>query len=127
MNLLLLVTSGNRETNRNILLLGNTFEWVNLLCVFNWRTPVAVLQLYTGWQTSPQRRPALPQSARAPPAAVLCCHGNQTVQGWGGRCKGSSLSPAAANGTAPSNQMRLHNELVMQSPHGCSACVLGPV
>lgn len=67
---------------------------------------------------SAEERIMLPQRLPTPPPVRLCCYGDQTVQ------SGSlSLSPppphsiaAAANGKAPSNQTRLHNELVMQRP-----------
>lgn len=127
---LLLVTSGSRETNQNDhTTRERTFLWVNYcvsVCVCDWRKPVAVLQLCTGWQTSPQcrvgRHCRRAHKLHQQPFGVametkLCSVG----------CGGGALSTAAANGTAPSNQMRLHNELVMKSPHGCSACVLGPV
>lgn len=127
---LLLVTSGSRETNQNDhTARERTFLWVNYcvsVCV--WLEKACCCAAAVHWLadvSSVQGRPALPQSAQAPPAAVRSCHGNQTVQCW--VWGGGALSTAAANGTAPSNQMRLHNELVMKSPHGCSACVLGPV
>lgn len=84
---LLLVTSGSRETNQNDhTARERTFLWVNYcvsVCV--WLEKACCCAAAVHWLadvSSVQGRPALPQSAQAPPAAVRSCHGNQTVQCW---------------------------------------------